>query len=63
MDFALDEHQLDVQRRARAFAETEVAPVASTLDRAGSIPPTSSMARPRPACSEASRISSPMSPA
>ena len=39
MDFALNEHQLDVQRRARAFAETEVAPVASTLDRAGSIPP------------------------
>ena len=39
MDFALDEHQQDVQRRARAFAATEVAPVAAALDRTGSIPP------------------------
>ena len=38
MDFALNEHQQEVQRRARAFAE-EVAPVAAGLDRAGSIPP------------------------
>ena len=39
MDFALDEHQRDVQRRARAFAATEVAPVAVALDRTGRIPP------------------------
>ena len=39
MDFALDEHQQDVQRRARAFAASQVAPVASTLDREGRIPP------------------------
>ena len=39
MDFALDEHQHDVQRRARAFAASDVAPVASELDRTGSIPP------------------------
>ena len=38
MDFALNEHQQDVQRRARAFAASEVAPVASELDRKGSIP-------------------------
>src|SRR5688572_28515569 len=38
MDFALDEHQQDVQRRARAFAASQVAPVASTLDREGRIP-------------------------
>jgi butyryl-CoA dehydrogenase len=38
MDFALTEHQLDVQRRARAFAATEVAPVAAALDRTGCIP-------------------------
>ena len=39
MDFALDEHQGDVQRRVRAFAATEVAPVAAALDRTGRIPP------------------------
>src|SRR3990170_6907948 len=39
MDFALNEHQLDVQRRARAFAASQVAPVAAALDRKGSIPP------------------------
>ena len=39
MDFALDEHQQDVQRRVRTFAATHVAPVASELDRAGRIPP------------------------
>src|SRR5688572_26596062 len=39
MDFALNEHQKDVQQRARAFAATEVAPVATALDRTGSIPP------------------------
>ena len=38
MDFALDERQQDVQRRARAFA-SQIAPKASALDRAGSIPP------------------------
>src|SRR5688572_6096899 len=38
MDFALNEHQQDVQRRARAFAATEVAPFAAALDRTGSIP-------------------------
>jgi butyryl-CoA dehydrogenase len=40
MDFGLSDHQRDVQRRAREFATTVVAPVASTLDRAGSIPPS-----------------------
>jgi alkylation response protein AidB-like acyl-CoA dehydrogenase len=39
MDFALNEHQQDVQRRARAFAASHVAPVAADLDRKGSIPP------------------------
>jgi butyryl-CoA dehydrogenase len=39
MDFALTGHQQDVQRRARAFAASEVAPVAAALDRQGSIPP------------------------
>ena len=39
MDFALDEHQQDIQRRARAFAVSHVAPVAADLDRTGSIPP------------------------
>lgn len=38
MDFALNEHQLDVQRRAREFAASHVAPVAADLDRKGSIP-------------------------
>ncbi len=38
MDFALTEHQQDVQRRARMFAASQVAPVASELDRKGSIP-------------------------
>ena len=39
MDFALNEHQQDVQQRARAFAATELAPVAAALDRTGTIPP------------------------
>src|SRR5215213_2446430 len=39
MDFALDEHQQDVQRRVRTFVATHIAPVASELDRAGRIPP------------------------
>jgi butyryl-CoA dehydrogenase len=38
MDFALTEHQQDVQRQARTFAASQVAPVASELDRKGSIP-------------------------
>ena len=38
MDFGLDEHQQDVQRRAQAFAAAHVAPVAAGLDRAGRIP-------------------------
>jgi alkylation response protein AidB-like acyl-CoA dehydrogenase len=38
MDFALSEHQQDVQRRVRAFAAADVAPVASEHDRRGSIP-------------------------
>src|SRR6187402_1413900 len=38
MDFALTEHQQDVQRRARTFAASQVAPVASELDRKGSVP-------------------------
>ena len=38
MDFALNEHQRDVQRRAREFAASQVAPVAAALDRKGSIP-------------------------
>jgi alkylation response protein AidB-like acyl-CoA dehydrogenase len=39
MDFALNEHQQDVQRRAREFAAAHVAPVAAEWDRKGSIPP------------------------
>ena len=39
MDFALTEHQQDVQRRARAFAVSQVAPIASEFDRKGTIPP------------------------
>ena len=39
MDFALNEHQRDVQRRARAFAASHVAPAVAELDRKGSIPP------------------------
>jgi alkylation response protein AidB-like acyl-CoA dehydrogenase len=38
MDFALNEHQRDVQRRAREFAASHVAPVVAELDRKGSIP-------------------------
>jgi butyryl-CoA dehydrogenase len=38
MDFALNEHQRDVQQRTRAYAESAVAPVAADLDRKGSIP-------------------------
>ena len=39
MDFALNEHQQDVQRRAREFAASQLAPVVAELDRKGSIPP------------------------
>lgn len=39
MDFALNEHQQDVQKRARAFAASQLAPVAAGLDRKGTIPP------------------------
>jgi butyryl-CoA dehydrogenase len=39
MDFALTDHQKDVQQRARAFAVSQVAPVAAALDRKGTIPP------------------------
>ena len=39
MSFALNEHQQDVQRRARDFAATNLAPVAAELDRKGVIPP------------------------
>ena len=39
MDFALTEHQQDVQRRARAFATSQVAPIVAEFDRKGTIPP------------------------
>jgi alkylation response protein AidB-like acyl-CoA dehydrogenase len=39
MDFALTGHQQDVQRRARAFDKTDIAPVVSVYDRVGRIPP------------------------
>jgi alkylation response protein AidB-like acyl-CoA dehydrogenase len=39
MDFALNEHQREVQRRAREFAASQIAPVASARDREGRIPP------------------------
>ena len=39
MDFALTEHQQDVQRKARAFAASQVASIASASDRDGRIPP------------------------
>ena len=38
MDFALSEHQQDVQRRAREYAASAVAPVAAELDRKGRCP-------------------------
>ena len=38
MDFALTEHQQEIQQRARTFAVSRVAPVAAALDRKGSIP-------------------------
>ncbi len=38
MDLDLSAHQRDVQRRAREFAETSVAPVAAELDRQGRCP-------------------------
>jgi alkylation response protein AidB-like acyl-CoA dehydrogenase len=38
MDFALNEHQLQVQRKAREFAVSTVAPVAAELDRKGRCP-------------------------
>ncbi len=39
MRFALDEHQREVQQRARAFATSTLAPVAAEYDRQGTIPP------------------------
>lgn len=39
MDFALTEHQHDVQRRARAFAASQIAPIAAEFDRKGTVPP------------------------
>ncbi len=39
MRFAFDEHQLEVQQQARAFAASTLAPVASDCDRQGTIPP------------------------
>lgn len=39
MDFALTAHQQEVQRAARAFADTHVAPFAAEYDRRGTIPP------------------------
>jgi butyryl-CoA dehydrogenase len=38
MDFALTEHQRDVQRKAQDYAESTVAPVAAELDRKGHCP-------------------------
>ena len=38
MDFALNAHQQDVQRRAREFAVSTIAPVAAELDRKGRCP-------------------------
>jgi len=38
MDFALSEHQQDVQRRAREYAASAIAPVAAELDRKGHCP-------------------------
>ena len=38
MDFDLNDHQQDVQRRAREYAEATVAPVAAELDRQGRCP-------------------------
>ena len=39
MDFALNEHQQEVQRRAREYAVSTLAPVTADLDRKGIIPP------------------------
>ena len=39
MDFALTEHQQDVQRRVRAFAVSQVAPIAAESDRKGTVSP------------------------
>ena len=39
MDFALNEHQLEVQRRARDYAVSTLASVTAELDRKGIIPP------------------------
>src|SRR5688500_12284003 len=38
MDFALNEHQREVQQKAQAFASSAIAPVASELDRKGRCP-------------------------
>ena len=38
MDFGLSAHQQDVQSRARAYAESTIAPVAAALDRKGRCP-------------------------
>jgi len=40
MDFALSEHQLEVQQKAHEFATSTIAPVAADLDRSGAIPPS-----------------------
>jgi butyryl-CoA dehydrogenase len=39
MDFVLNEHQQEVQRRAREYAVSTLAPVTADLDRKGIIPP------------------------
>lgn len=39
MDFALNEHQQQVQQKARGFAVSTLAPVVDDLDRKGVIPP------------------------
>ncbi len=38
MDFTLSQYQADVQARARAFAQTRVAPLARAMDERGSMP-------------------------
>jgi alkylation response protein AidB-like acyl-CoA dehydrogenase len=38
MDFGLNSHQQEVQNRARAYAESAIAPVAAELDRKGRCP-------------------------
>src|SRR5687768_9197200 len=38
MDFALNEHQREVQQKAQAYASSVIAPAASDLDRKGRCP-------------------------